>query len=380
MSKTKITGLDPGSGRCLSVYVEDGIITLIEDAVSATDLYLSPGLVDLQVNGFAGFDMNAEQISTDSVIGLVDALLAHGVTCFLPTIITAPEEQISKKLRVISEARRIHPKAADCIPFAHLEGPHISRLDGYRGAHPLDAVRPPSIDEFDRWQDASGGLVGMVTLSPHFSDSTAYIAALVSRGVYVAIGHTHASPEQISQAAEAGASLSTHLGNGVAQEIPRHRNPIWSQLADDRLTATFIADGHHLPPEVVKVILRTKGIDRCILVSDSIALAGKPAGIYTTAVGGEVELHADGRLCILGSDLLAGSTSTLAQCVSTLVRMTDLPLRDALAMATANSGRYAGGRGCLAIGSRADLIRFRWKNELSIEDVWLAGEQVYPRG
>jgi len=380
MSTTTIIGRDPGSSHTLSVKIDAGVITLIEPTDSDTDLYLSPGFVDLQVNGFAGFDMNAEHTSTDTVVGLVDALLTQGVTCFLPTIITAPEIQICEKLRVIAEARRIHPRAAACIPFVHLEGPNISPLDGYRGAHPLNAVRPPSIEEFDRWQEASGGIVGMVTLSPHYSDSPTYIAALVTRGVHVALGHTHASFQQIAQAVNAGASLSTHLGNGIAQEIPRHANPIWSQLADDRLSASFIADGHHLPHDILKVMLRAKGIDRSILVSDSVALAGMTPGTYTTVVGGQVELHPDGRLCMVGSDLLAGSTASLAQCVGNLVGMTKTPLSDALAMATVNPGRYAGGRGRLAIGSRADLVRFRCNKGLQIEDVWLAGEQVYPHG
>jgi N-acetylglucosamine-6-phosphate deacetylase len=382
MSTTKISGRDPRHGRSIGVTVEDGIITRIEETEITTDtgLYLSAGFVDLQVNGRAGFDLNAEQISTDTVVGLVDVMLADGVTCFAPTVITAPEEEICRRLKVIAEARSCHRKVASCVPFVHIEGPHISPLDGYRGAHPADAVRPPSIAEFDRWQNAAGGIVGMVTLSPHFAESVEYIAALVKQGVHVAIGHTHASAEQIGRAVDAGASLSTHLGNGIAQDIPRHRNPIWSQLADDRLTATFIADGHHLPQDVLKVMLRAKGVERSVLVSDSVALAGMPAGTYNTPVGGRVELHPDGRLCVNGSELLAGSTASLAQCIGHVMRTTKTPLSDALAMVTANPGRYAKGRGQLATGSRADLVCFRFVDEVLIENVWLAGERVYGSG
>jgi N-acetylglucosamine-6-phosphate deacetylase len=376
MSTTEITGRDPRSGRPIRVTIEDGVIARMEETTRDTDLYLSAGFVDLQVNGYAGFDLNAEQISTETIVGLTDAMLATGVTSFAPTLITVPEERICHGLKVIAEARKSHRKAAACIPFVHVEGPHISPLDGYRGAHPAEAVRPPSIAEFDCWQDAAGGIVGMVTLSPHYSESGEYIAALVKRGVHVAIGHTHASPEQIERAVDAGARLSTHLGNGIAQEIPRYRNPIWSQLADDRLTATFITDGHHLPKDVLNVMLRAKGVGRSVLVSDSVALAGMPAGIYTTPVGGRVELYSDGRLCILGSELLAGSTASLAQCIGHVVRMTGTSLSDALAMATANPGQFAGGRGQLVPGSRADFVRFRWKDKVIIEDVRLAGEQV----
>jgi N-acetylglucosamine-6-phosphate deacetylase len=380
MSNAKIEGLDPLSGRTVCVTVEDGVVARIEETRGDTDLYLSAGFVDLQVNGRSGFDLNAEQISVETVLGLVDAMLANGVTSFLPTLITAPEERICRSLKVIAEARKIHRKVAACVPFVHIEGPSISPINGYRGAHAVDAIRPPSIEEFGRWQEAGGGIVGMVTLSPHFSESVEYIEALVRRGIHVAIGHTHASSEEISRAVDAGAKLSTHLGNGIAQEIPRHRNPIWSQLADDRLKATFIADGHHLPHDILKVMLRAKGIARSVLVSDSVGLAGMPAGTYTTAVGGVVELHPDGRLCMRSSDLLAGSTASLAHCIGHAVRVAGVSLKDALTMATVNPGRFAGGRGQLSLGSRADFVRFRWKDGVIIEDVWLAGERVHAAG
>jgi N-acetylglucosamine-6-phosphate deacetylase len=376
MSTAKIAGCDPRSGIPLHVTVEDGIIARVEETEGDTDLYLSAGLVDLQVNGCAGIDLNADSIAVEKVVALVDAMLARGVTCFAPTLITAPEEEICRGLHMIAAARRAHPRAAACVPFVHVEGPHISALDGYRGAHPVHAVRPPSIEEFDRWQLAGDGIVGMVTLSPHFSESPEYIAALVTRGVHVAIGHTHASAEQIRRAVNAGARLSTHLGNGIAPQIARHHNPLWAQLADDRLTAMLIGDGYHLPGEVLTAILRAKGVARSILVSDSVALAGMPPGTYTASVGGPVELRPDGRLCLVGSELLAGSTASLAQCIGTVVRLTGIPLSDALAMATVNPGRFANNSGQLAIGSRANLMRFRWNAQVEIEGVWLNGVRV----
>lgn len=377
MSTTEIIGRDLRSGKMIAVIVEGGNIARVLERKGDTDLYLSAGFIDLQVNGCSGFDLNAGQPGADTVAALAGAMLARGVTCFVPTVITAPEEEICGRLRVIAETCRVDPQAAACVPFVHVEGPHISPLDGYRGAHAAEAVRPPSVAEFDRWQNAAGGMVGMVTLSPHFDESEEYIAALVRRGVRVALGHTHASPEQIGRAVDAGATLSTHLGNGIAQEIPRHRNPIWKQLADERLIATFIADGHHLPPDVLKAMLAAKGIARSILVSDSVALAGMPAGVYTAGVGGKVELRPDGRLCLFGSDLLAGSTVSLAQCLGKVTQMTGMSPGDALMLVTANPGRLVGGRGQLAAGTRADLVRFRWEGEAIIEDVWLAGKRVY---
>jgi len=376
MSTEDIVGLDPRTGRIIRVTTENGIIARIEKASEDTDLYLSAGFVDLQVNGFAGFDLNADQISIETVTGLVNAMLAEGVTCFAPTLISAPEERLCRSLRVIAEARRSNPTVAACVPLVHMEGPAISPRDGYRGAHPADAIRPPSLAEFDRWQDAADGLVGIVTLSPHFDGCSGYIAALVERGVRIAIGHTHASPEQISAAVDAGATLSTHLGNGIAIEIPRHRNAIWRQLADDRLSASFIADGHHLPWDVLKVMLRAKGLERSVLVSDAVALAGMPAGVYSTPVGGQVEVRSDGSLRVHGSEILAGSTASLSRCIGWAVQMTGVPLHDALAMATVNPGRFVGGRGRMEVGARADLVRFRWNGAVAIEDVWLAGQPI----
>jgi N-acetylglucosamine-6-phosphate deacetylase len=376
---TSISGRDPRSGHNLTVVVDDGVIVRVDESAGSSDLYLSPGLVDLQVNGCSGFDVNDPLLTVGTITDLVDAMLVRGVTCFAPTIITASEDRICRALSVIAEARRRHPRAAACIPFVHVEGPHISSLDGYRGAHPVHAVRPPSIAEFERWQQASGGIVGMVTLSPHFHEACAYIAALTAQGTYVAIGHTHASPEEIQRAVDAGARLATHLGNGIALEIPRHRNPIWSLLADDRVSATFIADGHHLPPAVLKVMLRAKTLPQSMLVSDSVALAGMSPGIYDAPVGGHVELRQDGRLYVVGTELLAGATASLAQCIGTLVRSSDVLLHEALAMATANPGKLARGRGQLTPGSRADLLRFRWQDSIVIEDVWLAGKQVHVR-
>jgi N-acetylglucosamine-6-phosphate deacetylase len=378
-SPTTITGRDPLSGRGLSLIISDGVIERVEEIPDTSDMFLSPGLVDLQVNGCFGFDVNAPQLTSDIIVGLTEAMLARGVTCFAPTIITAPEQRICHALAAIAEARRKHPQVAACIPFIHVEGPHISPLDGYRGAHPVDAVRPPDLAEFERWQRAAEGCVGMVTLSPHYAGTAQYIAGVIKRGVHVAIGHTHASAEQIHRAVDAGALLSTHLGNGVAAEIPRHTNPIWPQLADDRITASLIADGHHLPLDVLKVMLRTKGVEHSILISDSVTLAGLPVGTYITPVGGHVELHPDGRVCIPGSDLLAGATASLAECISNLVRTTDVPLHEALRMATKNPGRFAGGRGELAPGARADVLQFRWQNGISVEAVWLAGKPVYSR-
>jgi len=166
MDEIKITGRDPHTGAGMAVTVQDGCIARIEPARVEENCWLAPGLIDLQVNGYRGFDLNDDAMDAATVSALTRAMLATGVTSFAPTLITASQQQIVTRLRVIAEARAADPIAAACIPFVHVEGPHISPLDGYRGAHPLEHVRPPSLKEFHAWQQASGNLIGIVD-TPH---------------------------------------------------------------------------------------------------------------------------------------------------------------------------------------------------------------------
>jgi N-acetylglucosamine-6-phosphate deacetylase len=374
----RITGRDPATGRSLAVSIAEGRITAIDDGPAGETAWLSAGLVDLQVNGFAGIDLNSPHLAQAGVARLAAALRTCGVTSFLPTLITASEAAITAALAAIADARRADPLVAHAIPAVHVEGPHIAPEDGPRGAHPREHVRPPDLAEFERWQKACGGLVGLVTLSPHDEGAADYIRALTARGVHVAIGHTNASSRQIAAAVDAGATLSTHLGNGIAAMLPRHPNPIWSQLADDRLTATFIADGHHLSAEVFRAMLRAKGLERAVLVSDATAIGGLQVGIYDQPIGGLVELTADGRLGVVGTPYLAGAARPLKQDVALAIEMAAITLADALRLATINPGRFVGGHGRLAAGQPADLIRFGWSpgdTDLAIDTVVVLGRE-----
>jgi N-acetylglucosamine-6-phosphate deacetylase len=371
------TGRAPSTGEPFTVHCADGRIAAIEAGAPGESAWLTPGLIDLQVNGYCGDDLNADDLTIDTVQSLAHRMLATGVTTFLPTLITASEEKIIRSLRIIAAARQADPLLMYMIPFVHLEGPHIAPDDGPRGAHPREHVRPPDLAEFQRWQDASGDLVGMVTLSPHYPGSSEYIHTLSARGIHISLGHTSASADQIHAAATAGARLSTHLGNGVANLLPRHPNLIWTQLAEDRLTATFIADGHHLPADTLTVMMRAKTVQRAALISDLVTLAGLPPGEYVTPVGGKVYLHPDGRLNVAGTPYLAGATATLKDAIAYVANNTGFSLGDATLMATANPGRFAGERGLLRVGATADLLLFRWEqgcSTLAIEDVLVQGQ------
>jgi N-acetylglucosamine-6-phosphate deacetylase len=373
-----LAGRDPHTGKSLVVQYADGRITDIKAGNHDEMAWVAPGLIDLQVNGYRGDDINAADLTIDTFRSLARSMLDDGVTTFLPTLITASEQKIVRNLSVIAAARKADPLLAHMIPCVHVEGPHIAPEDGPRGAHPLEHVRPPDSAEFHRWQAASGGLVGMVTISPHYPEAAAYIRAVSALGVIVSIGHTTANADHIRAAVDAGARLSTHLGNGVANTLPRHPNLIWAQLAEDRLTATFIADGRHLTADTLTVMLRAKTAQRAILISDLVALAGLPPGTYETPVGGKVDLHSDGRITISGQGYLAGATTALKDCVAYVAAHTGFSLGDALRMATANPGRHLGARGLLQVGAPADLIRFRWRDgatSLDVEEVIVQGQK-----
>ncbi|MHB1935856.1 MAG: N-acetylglucosamine-6-phosphate deacetylase [Acidobacteriaceae bacterium] len=383
MKSRSITGRDPSSGTVLEVVIEDARIQAIMPSPLEEAPWLSHGFIDMQVNGYLGSDVNADDVDAEVILALTRKMLALGVTTFLPTIITASEEKIIHALRAIAEARRASPLAAHAVPFVHVEGPFISPSDGPRGAHALEHVRPANLAEFERWQAASGDLVGMVTVSPHDDDALGFISALASKGVIVAIGHSHATPAQIHAAADAGATLSTHLGNGLGSPLPRHPNLLWAQLAEDRLAATFIADGHHLPADTLKSMLRAKGIGRSILVSDAVALGGMPAGVYRSGVGGAVEVTGDGRvISASGGGFLAGAYRPLTDGIAHAASIDGISLGGAIQMATQNPGRFVGRNGTLHIGADADLVLFDWSPRrpaakgLEIQTVFVAGSEI----
>jgi N-acetylglucosamine-6-phosphate deacetylase len=202
-------------------------------------------------------------------------------------------------------------------------------------------VRGADVDDFRRRQDAAEGRIRLVTVAPESPGVLPLIDHLVSSGVRVAIGHTGATGAQVADAVNAGATMSTHLGNGCANLLPRHPNVIWEQLAEDRLMAGFIVDGHHLPPATVKSMIRAKTPARTILVTDAVGAAGMPPGRYTLG-GQEVELSPTGRVAAPGAPNLAGSALRLDVAIGNAVRFTGLPLEEVVPMASTRPAEYIG--------------------------------------
>jgi N-acetylglucosamine-6-phosphate deacetylase len=376
----KCNGIETSTRDFIEIQGES-LITHVDPVLHAPEdgIWIAPGFVDLQVNGFAGVDYNSASSTLEEISKSIRAMFSTGVSRFFPTVITGAPEEMLAALRNLAQARETIEEGPAMEAF-HVEGPHISAEDGPRGAHPARWVRPPDIEEFRRWQEAAQGNVRLVTLSPEWPEAPRYIELLSREGVVTSIGHTRATREQIADAVSAGATLSTHLGNGADRMLPRHPNYIWDQLAEDKLAASFIVDGHHLPDSFLRVALRAKGVERSILITDAVMPALCAPGPYRLGEV-EVELKDDQRVVLRGGTRLAGSSLRMDAAISNVMNAAGLSLTEAIAMATVNParvGRIGGRLRGLRPGDRADVVRFRVEDgRLRVLETYMSGRRVW---
>jgi N-acetylglucosamine-6-phosphate deacetylase len=293
----------------------------------------SPGLIDLQVNGYAGVDFNDHTLTADALDHALRAMLDSGVTTCLPTVITAPEPALAARLDALDRAVALSRLGPLMVPGYHLEGPFLNPDHGYAGCHPPDAMLPPDPAMMQRIMATLRRPILLLTLAVERPGALGLVAWAIGRGMLVAIGHSAPDLHAVTHAADAGVRLSTHLGNALPQLLPKFLNPMMAQLAEDRLTASLIADGIHIPPHVLKVMVRAKGPDRVVLVTDATAAAGAAPGLYQFA-GMTIEHAADGSVRVPGGTVLAGSALRLDQAVRNLVAWSIASPAAALAMAT----------------------------------------------
>jgi len=354
------------TGARLDLLLEGGRIQSVELVSETTpDLeteWMAPAFFDLQINGCDGIGFSSADLTIADVRRVVEVCRRHGIVELLPTVITNSSSVLVQCLGTLRAARESDTALARAIPGLHLEGPYISPEDGPRGAHPRQHVRPPDWDEFLRLQEAAGGSIRLVTLAPEHDGALPFIEKLAAAGVVVALGHTGADGPRIRDAIRAGARLSTHLGNGAHATLPRHSNYIWEQLAADELWASIICDGHHLPPSVIRCILRVKTPARTILTCDASSLAGLSPGRYTTW-DQEFDVVPEGKIVVPGTAYLAGSWAFVDRCVENVLRLGETSLSDTLDMAGARPRALLGMPArSLEAGQPADVILFDWSS------------------
>lgn len=314
--------------------------------VNLHGLRLAPGFIDLQVNGGHGFDVTTDPASMWDVAA---EMPRHGVTAFLPTIITSSSETVD---RAIEAVQGTPTKPGARILGLHLEGPFIH--PERRGTHPTDHLVLPGATDIDRWTFEAG--IRMVTLAPELDGATDVIGRLTAQRVVVAAGHSAATYEEAGVAIDAGLRAVTHLFNGMTRLDHRAPGLVGRALTDERLMASLIVDGHHLHPATVAIAFRLLGVDRTILVSDSTAAVGQPPGRY---VLGDVAITlADDETIRNDDGVLAGSALTMDRAVRNLGDLTGCGPAAAVATATATPARLLGDDaiGTLSVGARADLV------------------------
>ncbi|HAZ02139.1 MAG: hypothetical protein A2W90_22675 [Bacteroidetes bacterium GWF2_42_66] len=393
-SPKRVEGINYLDHSPVSVEFENGIITRIERLDKLSDnrnpLYIAPGLVDIQINGYISISFALEGADTTAagtgkltvadVKKVTEALWKEGVTTYFPTLTTNSQDLLLRNIAVLTSAKN-DPSLLGSVPGFHLEGPYISAVDGYRGAHPKEHVRTPDWKEFLELYDAAEGKILLVTLAPEIDGAFEFIRKCREIGIVVSLGHHNGSAEIIKQAIDNGAELATHLGNGCAGLVNRHSNPIWPQLADSRLMISIIADGFHLPAEILQVFYRAKGSNNIIITSDITSYAGLPAGQYKIKSGETIEKGTDGSLRFSGMEGgLYGSASDLTKGVGHIMKVTGCSLAEAIQMTTTNPARLhnLNDRGKLEPGKRADIILFSMDDfNMKIRKTIVHGKLVY---
>jgi N-acetylglucosamine-6-phosphate deacetylase len=376
-----IEGILYTNNKPVSIEISDGKIIRIKQMQKSTNepqLIVAPGLIDIQINGYNGIDFSDPELTAEDLKTIIKGLWEVGVTSVLATVTSFDHEHLMKSFKALSNALTDDPALKKSIPGFHLEGPYISPEPGFRGAHPEMYIRPPNLEEFKQYQESANNMIRLITVAPEFEGSIPLIRYCVDNDVVVSLGHHNGSAAQITAAVDAGASFSTHLGNGCANMIHRHNNPLWPQLAEDRLSAGLIVDGFHLNKEEVQTFYKVKGDELSILVSDAVDLAGLPPGEYNR-FGGTVVLTPD-VVKFPAENVLAGAASPISKCVGNMMRFTGCSLESAINMATRNPARLIGldDTGEIKVGKRADLVLFTMEDsELKIRQTMLNGELVF---
>ena len=347
--------------RILKVGTRDKVeIPPATPLIDNRDRFIVPGFVDMHIHGAGGRDLM--EGTPDAVSAVSHFLARHGVTSFLATTVTARLDRtitaVAGLAKIISAAERSQGSSenvAGAQPLGiHFEGPFISPLR--RGAHPASQIRKPSIEIAERLLAAAEGSAKVAVLAPELPRAPELQAFFQSRGLRVGLGHSNATFEEATRAIDGGATHAVHCFNGMRPFTHRDPGIIGAVLTDDRVSAELIADGIHVDPAAIRLLVKSKGLERVILISDGLSAAGMPDGKYRL---GGFSIHVVGGVCRTEEGALAGSTATLDATVRNLAAFTGESIQSCVACATLNPARLLGiekQKGVIAPGADADLV------------------------
>lgn len=340
------------------------------DFLDARGLWVAPGLVDIHIHGAMGHDVM--DATPEALRTVANYLAQHGVTSWLPTTMSAPRAAIDAAIANVASCPQ--PRDGARHLGVHVEGPYLN--ERYRGAQALDALRSPDPAEYDDW--LRNDAVKLITLAPELPDAVALIEAGRRRGIEFAIGHSGADYEAALAAAGRGLRQATHTFNGMAGLHHRRPGTLGAVLDDERIFAQLIGDGLHVHPAVVRLLLRAKGRDRVLLISDSLRATGLGDGAFD--LGGQVVSVQEG-MARTQDGALAGSTVMLDEILRRVMQFTGLGVEQALPLAStvpAAAMNLQGRKGVLQPGADADVILL--DDEARVQLTMVAGRVVHDAG
>lgn len=319
----------------------------------AGNQYVMPGMIDIHVHGAAGFDFMDG--SHEAFEGIALALAKEGTTSFLATTITNPIEHTADTLKNLEHyyTQGNGPGAAEMLGI-HLEGPFINKKQ--KGAQPENAIIPPNVELFKEWQALSGNTIKVITLAPELDNHFELLKELKKTGVIPSMGHTDASYDEVLQAVHQGVSHATHLFNGM--KGMHHRDPgvVGAALLHDDVHVEIIPDGIHFHPDLLKMIVKMKGLQNVLAITDGMRAKGMPDGEYD--LGGQQVIVRDGK-CLLANGSLAGSIVTMNQARLNLAQWLNISIHEQLQITSINQAKRLGQfdrKGSIKAGKDADIV------------------------
>jgi N-acetylglucosamine-6-phosphate deacetylase len=333
------------------------------------DAWLVPGFIDLHVHGAGGEDSSDGSIQ--SLKTIADLLPKAGVTSFLATTLTLPPKQIITAVKAAADFAKIQQSGARLLG-CHIEGPFIS--PSRVGAQNPKYILSPNLDLVTKINQILTGLVKLITLAPEAEGAIGLISELKQRGWVISAGHTEAGYSTMERAMKVGLTGGRDVFNGMSALHHREPGPVGASLTNDDVYTELIADGHHLHPAIINLVLKAKPLDKIILVSDAVRALGLAEGQYD--LGGQI-ISVQKGTARLADDSLAGSVLWLNDAVRNICTWSGLPLENAVKLVTENPAKYLGLEkqiGFLAEGYPADITVLN--QDLSVKEVWIMGKKI----
>ncbi len=345
-----------------------GVITTLDKPTTPppADLWIAPPLFDIQVNGYGGIDFQQDDFTTDDLLGAVEQMRQSGCARFLMTFITDEWEALKDRLRFACDLRAENPVLKTAIAGWHIEGPFLSKVPGFHGAHNPALMLEPTEKHIRELRDITGDDPLLLTISPEVPGAIEAIALAVSLGIKISLGHTDASAEIIGRAIDAGATGFTHLGNGCPRELDRHDNILWRVLDRPELTVSVIPDKIHVSPALFRLFHRVIDRNRIVYTTDAMSAAGAPPGRYKLA-GMEVEVGADQIVRQPGKTNFAGSALKPMDGIFRAAQMLGVPWQDVWTRFSEIPARFMGLPNNLSVGLPANfcLLKMAGENEVA---------------